>query len=295
MGLLQKNVVRRNERPALAVAARPHYLIVAETEGLSMRVAILCAALLLAASAARAADAPVEVMIVGTFHMSNPDHDLHNMQVDDVLAPAMQAQIQGVTDGLARFHPTMIDVEWPKDLTDQRYADYLSGTLAPSHNEVVQLGFRLAKQSGLSTVNGIDVDGDFPYEKVDAFAKAHGQDALLADANAQVQAMIERQDALLKSKGVADVLKAFNDPADIAHGNEFYRLMLRIGAGDQQPGADLLSAWYSRNFRICANIVQLAKPGDRVVVFFGSGHAFLLRQCIQESPGFKLVEPNGYY
>jgi len=29
-------------------------------------------------------------------------------------------------------------------------------------------------------------------------------------------------------------------------------------------------------------------------VFYGSGHAFLLRQCIQETPGFVLVEPNDY-
>ena len=63
---------------------------------------------------------------------------------------------------------------------------------------------------------------------------------------------------------------------------------------DPLPGADLLTAWYKRNAYICANIVQLAKPGDRVVVFYGSGHAFLLRQCVSGIPGFKLVEANDY-
>jgi hypothetical protein len=45
---------------------------------------------------------------------------------------------------------------------------------------------------------------------------------------------------------------------------------------------------------ICANLVQLARPGDRIVVFYGSGHAFLLRQCVAETPGFRLVEANAY-
>ena len=40
--------------------------------------------------------------------------------------------------------------------------------------------------------------------------------------------------------------------------------------------------------------LQLAKPGDRIVVFYGSGHAFFLRQCVTEMPGFKLVEANDY-
>jgi hypothetical protein len=39
----------------------------------------------------------------------------------------------------------------------------------------VQLGFRLAKAAGLQNVYGIDVDGDFPYDAVLDFAKAHGQ------------------------------------------------------------------------------------------------------------------------
>ena len=70
--------------------------------------------------------------------------------------------------------------------------------------------------------------------------------------------------------------------------------MLRVGGGGEQPGAELLTQWYRRNFLICANLIQAAKPGDRMVVFYGAGHAFLLRQCVQETPGFVLVEPNAY-
>lgn len=254
---------------------------------------VLAGALLLAGSV-DAAEAPIEVMVVGTFHMSNPGRDGHNMQVDDVLKPDYQAQIARVNEGLARFKPTVVAVEWPADIVAERYPQYRVGTLKPSRNEVVQLGFRLAKTANLEAVHGIDVDGDFPYDAVDAYAKAHGQEALLAAANAEIETMVRTQDQVLKTKGVAEVLRFFNDPAAIDNGNGFYRLLLRIGGGKEQPGADLLGAWYKRNFLICANLVQLAKPGDRVVVFFGSGHAFQLRQCVKESPGYKLVETNDY-
>src|SRR6185312_15091571 len=70
---------------------------------------LVLAACLLAPPAMAADD--VQVMIVGGFHMSG-GHDMHNVQVDDVLAPKRQAEIQAVVDGIAQFKPTMVDAEW---------------------------------------------------------------------------------------------------------------------------------------------------------------------------------------
>jgi len=239
------------------------------------------------------AQEPVSVMIIGTFHWSNPGRDMHDVQVDDVLAPKRQAEIAALAAGVARFRPTEVDVEWPADLVTQRYDAFSKGTLAPSHNEVVQLGFRLAQASGAS-VHGVDVDGDFPFEAVEAYAKGHGEDDLLAGADAEIVDQVRHQQDLLKNGTMSQALRWINDPATIRTGNDFYRTMLKVGGGANQPGADLLTAWYKRNFYICANIVQLAKPGDRIVVLYGSGHEFLLRQCVSEMPGYKLVEANDY-
>jgi uncharacterized protein DUF5694 len=253
------------------------------------------AALPIAGQAApAAAPAPVSVMIVGNFHMSNPGRDIHNLTVDDMLSPKRQAEIAAVTDALNRFHPTAVAAEWPADIASERYAKYLAGTLDPSRNEVVQLGFRLARTAGLKDFHGVDVDGDFPYEPLDAYARAHGQGAILDQAQAEVGADMKAQDEMLKTSSVAANLRHMNDPSLIARSNGFYRTTLRIGGGATQPGADLLTAWYRRNFLICANIIQLSKPGDRIVVFYGAGHSFLLRQCVQETPGFELVEPNAF-
>jgi len=253
----------------------------------------LCAAPVLVASAQPKAP-PVEVMIVGVFHMSNPGQDLHNMQVEDVLAPRPQAQIAAVTKALARFHPDKVAVEWPEEAVAGRWPKYLAGTLPPSRNEVVQFGFRLAKTARANSVWGIDVDGDFPYDPVKAWADAHRLAPLLDAQGAALDAFTAREQRLLAERGVAAALRNINDPARLAGDNAFYRTALRIGADKEQPGADLLTAWYRRNFLICAKLLQLSRPGDRIVVFFGYGHAFLLRQCVQESPGLELIEPNAY-
>jgi hypothetical protein len=236
---------------------------------------------------------PITVMVVGVFHMSNPGHDLHNRKVDDVLEPKRQREIEAVTAALSRFRPTKIGVEWPADLVADRYRQYTAGTLPPSRNEVVQLGFRLAKTAG-ADVYGLDADGDFPYERLKNFAESRGFSKLLDDMNSAIEQDDDEEARLLAEKGIAADLRFLNDPIRLAQDHAFYRHMLRIGQGGDQPGADLSASWYHRNLLICANLLQIAKPDDRIVIFFGAGHAFLLRQCVTETPGFKLVEPNEF-
>ena len=245
------------------------------------------------ATAAQAAE-PVQVMVLGTFHMSNPGHDLHNQKVDDVLAPKRQAEIAAVTDGLSRFKPTLVVVEWPKALVEERYQKYLDQTLEPARNEVVQLGFRLGRLAK-ARVLGIDVDGDFPYDKVKAWADAHSRGAGLEEMSKAVEISMRELAQALDRHGVNGELRLLNDPANVVRSHtSFYPAMLRYGASDDQPGVALLTAWYRRNFLICANLVQKVTPGDRVVVIYGSGHAYLMRQCVKEMPGLKLVEANDY-
>jgi len=116
----------------------------------------------------------------------------------------------------------------------------------------------------------------------------------MEEADAVVAASSKKTAELLAGPGIAAALRHMNDPARIAREQGSYRLMAKVGGGSEQPGVELLTSWYRRNFLICANLLQLAQPGDRIVVLYGSGHAFLLRQCVVETPGFKLVEPNAY-
>jgi hypothetical protein len=262
-----------------------------------MRRLVFWLALALITPLAHAAE-PVEVLLLGTFHMDNPGRDLHNMQVDDVLTPKRQQELEDVAKALARFAPTKVMVEAqrrdPGAATLPRYRLFKEGKAEPTRNEVTQIGFRLAQRMGHAEVYGIDVDGDFPYEAVQTFAEQHGQKALLDDYGKQIDAELAATSAVLAKGSIGKTLRYINEPARIVENNAFYQDILRIGAVDEQPGAALKAAWGKRNDEICARMVQLAQPGDRIVVLYGSGHAFLLRQCVTQMPGFKLVEPNQY-
>ena len=237
--------------------------------------------------------AAVEVMVLGMFHMSNPGHDLHNQKVPDVLAPEHQAQLELLAKSLARFRPTRIDVEWPKEIVAERYAKFLDGALPPSRNEVVQVGFRLAQMTK-AKIEGIDAPADFPYDKVQAWADAHGKRQELDSLGVAIERRIQQDGEAFERGGIVAELRQINEPGSIASSQDFYRSMLRFGAGDEQPGADLLTDWYKRNFILCGLMAQQVKDGDRLIVMYGAGHSYLLRQCVSEMPGWKLVEPNAY-
>lgn len=261
-----------------------------------MRMIIAAAAVLAVAVPAAAKPRPpepVQVMVVGVFHMSNPGQDLNNIVAPDPTTPERQAEIVRVVEGLNGFRPNVVATEWPADIVAERWAKYQAGTLPVSKNEVVQLGFRLGKLAG-ARVFGADMDGDFPFGPVAEFAEAHGMAGWAAQAMATGQAETRASTERLAKGTIGAELRYMNDPARIAAMNGFYSGALRIGAGDQQPGAELVGQWALRNYRICARIIQETKPGDRVVVFFGAGHAYLLRRCFAETPGFQLVEPNRY-
>lgn len=112
-------------------------------------------------------------MVLGTYHMANPGRDVYNMQVDDVRAPKRQQELAELTDVLAKFQPTKIAIE--ADPESQRipaaYKDYLAGKHELTQNEIEQIGFRLGGQLGHSQMFPIDVDGEFPMQRVVNYAR----------------------------------------------------------------------------------------------------------------------------
>ena len=246
------------------------------------------------APVASSAAEPARVLIVGTYHFSNPGKDQANVESVDVTVPARQAELQAVTDALARFEPTLVAVEWPAEAADTEYARYLEGTLPASANEVVQLGFRLAKQRGLGRVHGIDVPGDFPFQAVQTWAQANGKADALDALMLQAQGITGRITALQATHSIGGVLREMNTQRALDEGAAFYAEFLRYGKGDQQPGAALNAAWGARNLAICARLLQALQPGDRAVVFYGQGHVYPLASCIRPTSGVELVDANAY-
>jgi hypothetical protein len=263
-------------------------------------VSLVLVAFAIASPAAPAADAPapIQVMILGAYHFANPGRDIHDPTVDDVTTPKRQTELADVAVRLAQFKPTRIALEADADAPGLVYAKYRAfkpADLTKDRNERVQIGFRIARGAGLAEVYGIDADGDFPYDKVQAFAdRTPAGKARFAAVDQQVADTVREFNALQKTQPVAALLAHHNEPARIHRMHELYNALLAFGDAASQPGAELNAAWYLRNARTFAKLTQIARPGDRVLVVFGAGHAFWLRHFVETTPGFQLVEPNRY-
>ena len=237
--------------------------------------------------------APVrgEVLVLGVYHMSNPGHDIFNMQADDVLAPKRQAEIAQVIAALKRFHPTKIAVEADVfgDRISRRYADFLAGKYELTRNEIDQLGLRLAKDLGHQTVYAVDADGEFPFQRIVNYAKASGRSKELDAMMAEIGGMVKAQSAYLASHTVLETLLYMNSEDKVAEDVGFYYREAHFGEPGDWAGADLVSDWFRRNMRIYSNVVRLIdSPNERVLVIFGAGHLGWLQHDFASNPTLHL-------
>ena len=185
------------------------------------------------------------------------------------------------------------------DFITSKFDQFSSETLTKDPDERTQIAFRLAHQLGHKSVYGIDEQSEtidyFPFGKVDAYAKAHEQSAALSRMQEKVEQMVKQMETAQKTKPIHLMLADVNDPACLlADHQNFYYALLSMADQKEQPGAELNAAWYQRNAKIFAKLTQIAQPGDRVLVVFGSGHAFWLRHFVENTPGFQLIEPRDF-
>lgn len=259
----------------------------------------------LPSSSAPAQAAPpqrAEILVLGTYHMANPGRDIFNMAADDVLAPKRQAEIAELLEVLKRFKPTKIAVESAvhDDRRPKQYAEYRAGAYTLTANEIEQVGFRLARDLGMKTIYPVDIDGDFPWQRVINFAKATGQSPVMDLIMSEISEMVKQQDAYLKSHSVLETLLYMNDDRKVAQDVGFYFRQARLGEPGDYAGPDLLASWYQRNIRIFNNIARIVEsPNERVLVIYGAGHLGWLRQDVENDPSLRLrklsefVPPDG--
>jgi hypothetical protein len=236
-------------------------------------------------------DARPEILVLGTYHMANPGHDINNMVADDVQSPKRQQEIGQLVEVLKRFHPTKIAIEASvgNKRVGQQYADYLAGKYVLTRNEIDQIGYRLAKELGEHAIYPIDEDGDFPWERVVNYAKANGLVEELGAVNAGWATLVKEQGDFLGSHTVLETLEFMNADSRVAREVGVYFAAARFGDPFEYAGPDLLAAWYQRNIRIYHNIVALIdSPAEKILVVYGSGHLGWLRQNIANDPSVKL-------
>lgn len=255
------------------------------------KAAVFFALLVLSLTSWAQSESRPEILVLGTYHMANPGHDIHNMQADDVLSPKRQQEMAQLMEVLKKFRPTKIAIEAGvgNKRIAQQYADYLAGKYTLTRNEDDQIGYRLARELGHTAVYCVDEDGDFPWMRVVNYAKANGVFDNFDTINVGWGAMVKEQGEFLQSHTVLETLDYMNADARVAKDMGQYFAVARYGDPYDYAGPDLLAAWYQRNIRIYHNIVKLIdSPNDRILVIYGAGHLGWLRQNVANDPAVKL-------
>lgn len=238
----------------------------------------------------------VQVLILGTYHMHNPGADLVKADLDDHLSPKRQEQILDLVERMAKFKPTKIAVEAPygSSRVNERYEGFKKGEYTLTANEIDQVGLRLALKLEHPELYPFDSPMGMDFGKMMAFAQETGNTEFL-EYMAHMQTFIKEtiMDPLSRQT-ILESMRLMNDPANMQMGTSPYLRMARLGKDDQYVGADVVGQWYLRNIRMYANLWRFVKPGDRVLVIVGSGHAPILRQLVKDTEEMELVEAIEY-
>jgi hypothetical protein len=222
-----------------------------------------------------------QILVLGMYHMSNPGRDVHNMQADDVLSAKRQQEITELIEVLKKYRPTKIAVESEVggERVKREYSDYLAGKYTLSRNEIDQIGYRLAKEMGHQAVYAVDEGGDFPWRRLQNYAKANQLAEKFSALDSEVATMVKEQGDFLSSHTVLETLLYMNSDTMAAKAVAWYYALIPYGDPYDYAGPDLLAAWYQRNIRIYHNIVKLVdSPNDRILVIYGAGHLGWLQQ-----------------
>ena len=241
----------------------------------------------------------IQVMLLGTYHFANPGRDVIQQDIDDVLQPKRQAELEDLVSRLASWRPDRIAVEQPISGTDTvraRYARYLGNRLAPNRNEVVQLGFRLAARLGHEAVYPIDDDSYLDLnDSLKALVQRRPEFKRTRDS---INAMLQREgaatNAWMRTTTLREHVLRINSD-DALHGGNALGMFggyLAAGEGQNYGGPQFLAQWYARNFNMAHNLTRMVRPEvRRILVIVGAGHVPPLRNLLDEAPQFCPVSP----
>ncbi len=142
-------------------------------------------ALVFAAHAVRAAEpvAPVQVMVLGTYHFANPGRDVNNMRAESVLTSKRRAELAEVARAVAAWKPThaMVEMEAPAAKAAGQTA-----VLAANGTELRAFAARFEAMQETATIGELLALGNEPAVRAAGRSRAGGlrfRARILADTN----------------------------------------------------------------------------------------------------------------
>lgn len=237
-----------------------------------------------------------QILVIGSFHFGNPGLDVAKVKTFDVMSAKSQNDLESIANGIQRFSPSKIFVEWnytKQTSLDKFYQLNTDSLLKNNPDETVQIALRVAKKLKLKRLSAIDYrDTDFPYDSLMNAMKAAGQQVLLDESAATIKMYETSTNKRFESLSLKQILLDMNtQTADKFTMQWYFSVANRGGANDNFAGAFLVSEWYKRNLYMYSLIQKLTESkDDKVMVLLGAGHTAMLREFIKFDPSFEIVE-----
>ena len=275
-----------------------------------LSLALLGPAAVATAQPKPAAPAKIKVYLVGTFHFSGSDSDVHKGATTDMSTPEKQRELDELVGKLQKTHADKVFIEFKlKDqpLVNSTYALYRQGQLKAGNNEVYQLAYRLAYKLNRPRVYCADADGVFDYSAAQAYAQQHGQEQILNEAfvtapQDSLGRLITARTGPRKTPNdieqapdktlLARFIRQNSEAAERAQMDAYLLDVARIGGGSSYAGADLAGEFFKRNVRIYTNLLrQVDLQHDRAIVLvIGQGHVAFLKGILKYNSLFELAD-----
>ena len=233
-----------------------------------------------------------KIMVVGTFHFQG-NKEILNLE--------NQENINKLIKVLSEFNPTKIVLEWePSKLaeTNKEYRSFKTGTFDISNktNEVYQLGFRMAKIMKHDSIYLFDNQTEFigsldnfSFTSFSEYARQNDNGFYNKHEKTLIKTFDQNQKTL-KKHNLYDRIAIMNSPAaQTINSTRMHMYEIRVGIQKNWLGPDWVSRWYQRNIRMTSNILKLAKKDDRILIFVGDNHKWILDMLFEKTPDLDVI------
>jgi len=235
-------------------------------------------------------------MLLGVYHMNNPDGDVFGLEADDVTTPDRQEELEALAERLEAWHPDAVCAEFPKavqssiDTEYDRYRATDSLAELDEREELVQIGFRLADRLDHNRVHGVD---DHVFHE--AYPEAYGEEfrqwweqetsvtELVDYEGPDISVKETEYQRRLDNSTIPEFLAWINQEEQLTAPSAKFGLL----AWEDDDGPRYVSQWMERTVRIVSNVSQITGDADeRVLLIIGAGHVPDLRYILRRAPMF---------
>ena len=238
-----------------------------------------------------------KIAILGTFHFGATS-DYTAVQMDSFFFDKRQKELDELVSKIKEFNPTKIMVEWEpgtKDSLDYKLNKYLNNEFSLRQNEIYQIGFRLAKETGITESFPVDYQMDLGDDKLVEYLNEIDKFSEFISLISDVTKVATADTEYLKSHSILGYFREMNSvERDNFNRNIYLDKLAKISTESGNPLLAYVSKWYMRNIYIMGHMDRHIQQNNRVLLLIGAGHKPILKDLYINRKNIEYIEIHEY-